>query len=307
MSLGLLFPGQASQHAGMLPWLDADAGRCGVLKLLQHELGTDWRRHSADTAWATRNDVAQRLLTGLCLAAWQQLKPLLPAPAVIAGYSVGELAAYSAAGVFDAETAWRLAGQRAAIMDACVQGTATGLLSLSGAAPMLIERLCRAHRLAVAICIGVDRCLVGGLLDNLSAAEREATSAGASCKRLSVPLASHTPLLAAGVAPLAAVLEGTTFAVPHTPLVVGLTGQVLRGAGELRQALAQQMASTLRWDWCMDTLAERGVRCVLEVGPGSALAQMWRARVPDVPARSVDEFQSPAGVARWVADMLSPS
>ncbi|MEH3087572.1 MAG: hypothetical protein PGN26_13810 [Xylophilus ampelinus] len=54
----------------------------------------------------------------------------------------------------------------------------------------------------------------------------------------------------------------------------------------------------------MQTLAERGARCVLEVGPGAALARMWRARYPAVPARSVDEFGSRDAVLRWVRRTL---
>jgi [acyl-carrier-protein] S-malonyltransferase len=76
---------------------------------------------------------------------------------------------------------------------------------------------------------------------------------------------------------------------------------VVRHVTDLRRALAQQIATTVLWDRCMDTMAERGVRCVLEVGPGSALSRLWQARHPDIPARSIDEFEQPAGVARWVA------
>jgi [acyl-carrier-protein] S-malonyltransferase len=301
VSLGLLFCGQGNQHAEMLPWLGGDPEPSTALSLLQSELGSDWRQCLNDPAWAARNDVAQCLLTGAALAAWQQLQPLLPAPSVVAGYSVGELAAYSAAGVFDTAAAMRLARQRAAIMDACVPGVDTGLLSLTGASPTLIEGLCQAHGLAVAIRTGADRCLVGGLRHALLAAEREATQAGAACNLLSVPLASHTPWLAAGVTPLATALQAIAFAVPHTPLVIGPTGDVVRHVSDLRRALAQQIATTVLWDRCMDTMAERGVRCVLEVGPGSALSRLWQARHPDIPARSIDEFEQPAGVARWVA------
>jgi hypothetical protein len=78
---------------------------------------------------------ARPLLTGLCLAAWEALAPLLPAPRVVAGCRVGELAAFSAAGVFTAEAALRLAQQRAELMDARVQGQDSGLLAVTGAAP----------------------------------------------------------------------------------------------------------------------------------------------------------------------------
>jgi [acyl-carrier-protein] S-malonyltransferase len=50
----------------------------------------------------------------------------------------------------------------------------------------------------------------------------------------------------------------------------------------------------------MDCIAERGARCALEIGPGTALAALWRERHPAIPARSVDEFQGPDGVLQWV-------
>jgi [acyl-carrier-protein] S-malonyltransferase len=51
----------------------------------------------------------------------------------------------------------------------------------------------------------------------------------------------------------------------------------------------------------MAAVAERRVACALEVGPGTTLSRLWNARYPSTPARSVDEFKTPAAVARWVA------
>jgi [acyl-carrier-protein] S-malonyltransferase len=50
----------------------------------------------------------------------------------------------------------------------------------------------------------------------------------------------------------------------------------------------------------MEAIAERQVACVLEIGAGSALAKMWNERYPDIPARSLDEFQHPQGAVQWV-------
>ena len=304
MTLGLLFPGQGTQHAGMLPWLGHGCAPLPALALLEAQLGADWRQRLADSTWATRNEVAQTLLTGLSLAAWQQLQPLLPAPAVVAGYSVGELAAFSAAGVFGADDALVLARLRARVMDDCVAGQPTGLLSISGAPPGSIEALCHRHALAVAIRIGADRAIVGGLRSALQAAEDEASAAGATCTRLAVSIASHTPWMAAGVPRLAEALAALPFERPRVALVCNHTGSTLRTVDTLRQALAAQIAQTVPWDRCMDTVAERRVRCVLEVGPGNTLARMWNARHPAIPARSVDEFQAPDAAARWVHEAL---
>jgi [acyl-carrier-protein] S-malonyltransferase len=59
------------------------------------------------------------------------------------------------------------------------------------------------------------------------------------------------------------------------------------------------------WDACMETLAERAVTCVLEVGPGTSLSALWRGRYPHVPARSVDEFRSAEAAGAWVIRSLA--
>ena len=307
MSLGLLFPGQGTQHPAMLSWLEQVDPLPAALLQMASVLGDNWRKRLPDAAWSGDNRVAQSLLTGISLAAWQVLAPLLPAPTAVAGYSVGELAAFSAAGVFSAELALGLAAQRAATMAACVAGVDTGLLALSGAPAGWADSLCQRLGLALAIRLGEDRCIVGGPAVALVAAERAAAAAGIHSNRLAVALASHTPWLAPGVAVLAERLAGVPFARPQTVLVCNFTGTALRREGELRQALAGQIARTVPWDRCMDTLAERGVRCVLEVGPGNSLSRLWQGRHPTIPARSADEFGSPQAAANWVRAALAPS
>ena len=308
MTWGLLFPGQGSQHAGMLPWLDTasllPATLPTPLRLMQETLGLDWRQRLGDPAWANSNEVAQTLVTGCNLAAWATVQPMLPAPAVVAGYSVGELAAASAAGVVEAGTALRWARQRAALMDHCVRQTSTGLLAVSAAPPGLVDALCRRFNLHVAIETGDDSCILGGQRQRLTEADQAACQAGARTEGLPVSLASHTPWLQASVEPFAALLTASGLARPRWPLVCNFTGQVQWQATDVVRALSGQLSATVKWRQCMDTVAERGVHCVLEVGPGCALARLWRHRHPGIPARSVDEFHSPCGAASWVREHL---
>ena len=55
----------------------------------------------------------------------------------------------------------------------------------------------------------------------------------------------------------------------------------------------------------MDTIVERGIRVVLEIGPGAALAKMLQVRHPEITVRSVAQFRSMQGVATWLARQLS--
>jgi [acyl-carrier-protein] S-malonyltransferase len=303
MSLGILFPGQGTQHPDMLPWLDHVSS--GALTPLVEAFGPDWRARLADLEWTRQNNVAQPLITGLCLAAWHAVAPLLPAPTVVMGYSVGELASFCAAGVLRADDAMALAARRAALMDASTHGTATALISLVDAPRSLVDRLCHSHGLAVAIRFGPDRVIVGGERRSLDAAAREAALFGATVSALGIAIASHTPWMRAAVAPFAAALEEVRFSSPRIALVTNHDAQVVWSVGALKIALAQQLASPIRWDDCMVAVAERGVTCVLEVGPGSTLSRLWNAHCPAVPARSVDEFREPESVGRWVAAALA--
>jgi [acyl-carrier-protein] S-malonyltransferase len=299
MSLGLLFPGQGTQHPDMLPWLETEVAAAPVMLAMEQVLG-DWRRRLTDSAWSTANSIAQPLLTGVSLAAWQVLAPRLPAPSAVLGYSVGELPAFCAAGVYDVPTALFIAQRRAASMDAAVAHQATGLLAIHGLHGDRLHRLGQEFGLTVAIEQDEEQLLIGGLQTELARARVELEAEGVRCTPVAIQVASHTPWMMPAVAPLLADLQALSFTSPQCPVVTNATGQSETRPETLKQALATQIAQTVRWHRCMDTLAERGVSCVLEVGPGTTLSRLWNRRHPQIPARSVEDFRSPDGVIRWV-------
>ena len=304
MSLGLLLGGQGRQHPAMLRWLLDDPSPPPELRALDAALGEGWRQRFSDAAWLQRNRVAQPLLTGLMTAAWTRLQPLLPQPAAMAGYSVGELAAARVAGVCDADTALRLAQARAAAMDGCAAARGTGLMSLSGAAAPRLQSLATAHGLECAISLGPQRAVFGGPLAALAAAARAARVRGLQAQQLTVPLASHTSWLRDAVPGWAAALARAPLCAPALPLLTAVDAGLPRSAQAWREAAARQIAAPLAWSDCLEALAERNVRYVLEIGPGDALARLWNERWPERPARSIDEFGSAQAVARWVERQL---
>ncbi|MDM0059141.1 acyltransferase domain-containing protein [Variovorax fucosicus] len=296
MSFALLFSGQGTQHPAMLPWLTDD----GLVRAMCVRLGVDdWRHALMDPGWAARNDNAQTLLTGLALAAWSQLAPLLASPAAVAGYSVGELAAFSAAGVIDPTTAAALAPQRAAAMDHCAARAPGGLLAVSGLPEQQLEQLRVETGLALAIRNGDASVIFGGPVAALEDAERLAAAAGAQVTRLRVNVASHTPWMREAAESFSRTLAEVPFHAPSVVLFSNAADRI-RDARSARVALAAQIAQTVRWDDCMEGVLARQVRCVLEVGPGQALARMWNQRYPTVPARACDDFRSAASIAAWL-------
>ena len=305
MSYALIFSGQASQHPDMLPWLESEPAAHLTLQAMTARIGSAWRESLQDPERASDNGFAQVLITGTALAAWAALRDRLSAPpAVIAGYSVGELPAFACAGVFSAEQALALAAERAAGMDRAVAGVATGMLSVSGLSEAAVLEQCADLGLACAIRVSVNHAIFAGTLAALHQAASALTLRGAVCKPLAVRVASHSPWMAPAARAFAETLRSVSFAAPDCPIALNADGTLCREPGVLREALSAQLASTVQWSSCLDAIAERNVACVLEVGAGSALARMWNDRHPDVPARALDDFQQPQGALNWLEKHL---
>lgn len=296
MSFALVFTGQGTQHPEMLPWLVEDdfvRNTCARL-----EIG-DWRERLADRAWAASNANAQVLLTGLALAAWQQLSQGLPQPLCVAGYSVGELASFSAAGVFTPWRALELAELRSRAMDRCGRLAPGGLLAVGGLGSSAIATLCADTGIELAIRNGVDSVVLGGPEPMLTSAESLAVQQGARVTRLCVSVASHTRWMRRAAEEFADFLPPESLKRPHTILFTNAAGRV-REAAQAGTALAAQIATTVHWDHCMEDIHSRAPDCVLEVGPGQALARMWTQRFPGIPARSCDDFRSARTIREWI-------
>jgi len=300
MTVALLFPGQGTQQAAMLPWIDSASGARPALDRLAGLLGTDWRARLADLPWAQSNAVAQPLVTGVSLAALGALGPRLPRVVAVAGYSVGELAACVAAGMLDTDDAMTLAVRRAAAMDAGLDGLDGGLLALSEVDAGTVDAACARWGLEVAIRTGARRCIVGGPGAALVAAAAALAALGAGATRLGVRVPSHTRWMRAAVPALAQALADARWQSPRLPWLAGITATAVRDPDEVRRLLAEQVATTIRWDACMDAVAERRPDAVLEVGQGTTLARLWRERHPEIPARSCDEFGDAAQALAWV-------
>lgn len=301
MSYALIFSGQASQHPGMLPWLEAEPAAAHTLRAMAERIGTDWRTALRDEGSRSNNAFAQVLITGTSLAAWAAIQDQLPqAPAVVAGYSVGELAAFACAGVFPADQALDLAQQRAALMDQAVRGQQTGMMAVTGLSEGRVLTVCAGLGLECAIRIHPGQTVFAGTDDALSQAMPGLLALGAVCKRLDVRVASHSSWMAPAARAFAETLADLPFAAARCPIATNADGALVRNPAALRQSLSRQLASTVQWAACMEAIKERQVACVLEMGAGSALARMWNERHPGIPARSIDEFQHPQGAVAWL-------
>jgi len=257
----------------------------------------------ADPATLYSNRIGQILCCTQALAAWAMINPHLAGPVVIAGYSVGELAAWGCAGLLGQAEVLRLAVVRAEAMDAAGSDR-TGLAAVRGLSRARLDSICRPRDVYIAIVNGEDLFVVGGARGALKSVCDEALKAGAlRASTLQVAVAAHTPLLAEASRQFGLALARENLRHPIARgirLLTGIDGEVVFDPQEAAGKLAEQISRTVNWAACLDGCRAAGAQTVLELGPGRALANMAREVLTDAHVRSVEDFRTRDGVLAWL-------
>jgi [acyl-carrier-protein] S-malonyltransferase len=183
------------------------------------------------------------------LAAWASLGTVRSARAVIAGYSIGELAAWGCAGAFDELSILRLAQRRATVMDAAAPND-SGLAVITGLRRPVIEPILARHALSIAIVNDVDSFTVGGPRTPLRAACEEAAARGAKrTVTLPVTVPSHTPLLSEATEQFRVTLREASPRLPRAGyrLLSGIDGETVLDIETGIDKLTRQISTTIDW------------------------------------------------------------
>ena len=302
--VAILCSGQGGQHPAMFD-LVADCPEAEpVFAAAAAVLGQDPRRfvHEVAPAELFSDLSGQILCCTQALAARTALGTAWPARAVIAGYSVGELAAWGCSGAVDGACILSLAQRRAAMMDA-VAPRDSGLAAIVGLRRPTLEPILARHALSIAIIDEVDTFVVGGLSADLEAACEEAAARGARrTVSLRVAVPSHTPLLVGATEQFRAILRESSPRLPSAGyrLLSGIDGDTIHDMETGIDKLARQISTTIDWAACLESCRSAGAETALELGPGTALSRMASALFPGGRARAVEEFRTVAGLRAWL-------
>ena len=305
MTLAVRLAGQGAQHPGMFDLTaehpEAQAVFAAAEPLLNGHDARDLARAGGGALHDNRT--GQILCCVAALAGWAALGSGRPARAIVAGYSIGDLAAWGVAGRLRPESVLDLAAERAEAMDAA-SGEGFGLAGIRGLGLSALAEMAARHDCHLAIRNASDSGVVGGAREALEALCAEAAGAGAQrAVVLPVHTPSHTPLLAAATERFREALGRARLSrpAPGAPrLVSGLDGATVFDPGTGLDKLALQISRTIDWAACLEACREYGADRVLELGPGHALATMARAALPDARVHALEEFRSIAGASDWI-------
>jgi [acyl-carrier-protein] S-malonyltransferase len=253
------------------------------------------------------NRLGQILCCTQAMAAWSVLSSCAPKPWIVAGYSVGELAAWGVAGVFDPEQVLRLTVRRAKLMDDATQER-SGLAAIRGLTQKVLMPLCDQHGVYIAIINGVDQFLVGGTNEALVDFVKAASAHGAQAKTIPVAVPSHTPLLKAashGFRDIVAESRHEREMPAEVRLLSGIDGGPVFDIKEGLEKLALQIEQTVNWAACMEACRAARVTKVIELGPGNALIRLFNEAMPGFDAHSLFEFRSLSGIKHWLSGSVA--
>jgi acyl transferase domain-containing protein len=302
--IAFLLPGQGSQYLGMCadlamsfgaargPWdRAADLGLEPGTPL--HEVvfprpgfGADWERSLADRLTATQ--WAQPAIGCASIAQLALLRQLGVAADMVAGHSFGEVTAMFAADILSEADALRVARRRGELMaDAAkVPGAMTALNVPLEKVQELLAR--EAPRVVVANHNSPSEVVVSGPTAAIDELETKLAAQGITPRRLPVASAFHSDVVSDSCAPFAEFLTGVEFGAPRIPVYSNALASVHDGAPEaLREALAAQIASPVRFVEMVQAMHAAGAKTFIEVGPASVLTRLVERTLDGLPYLAV--------------------
>lgn len=273
--IALLAPGQGSQTPGMLtPWLELDGARDTVgrwsdltgLDLIR--LGT-----TAEADEIKDTSITQPLVVALALLAYAELTRRIDVPdgTIVAGHSVGELAAAAMSGALSADDAVALAAVRGREMAAACALEPTGMAAVMGGDPEEVVAWLAGFDLVPANRNGAGQIVAAGPLEALDKIIEAEDRPANKVIKLKVAGAFHTRFMAPAREALAVRAKDVRVSDPVRPVLSNADGTVVTSGTDLLARLVTQVTNPVRWDSCMATLAERGVTALVELPPAGAL------------------------------------
>ncbi len=306
MALAFVFPGQGSQAPGMGRDLAAAFGAARevfqeVDEALKQKLSALMFEGPAEDLTLTAN--AQPALMAHSIAVLRVLEregglDLGARVALVAGHSLGEYSALTAAGAFDLATAARLLRLRGEAMQQATPAGTGAMAALLGAEMDQAAAICAAARtdpetgaaevVEIANDNGGGQIVVSG---HRGAVERAIAAApGQGVKRaLPLPVSApfHCALMAPAAEAMAEALAHAPLRAPLVPVIANVTAAKATDPAEIRDLLVRQVTATVRWRESVAAMVAMGCDRFAELGAGKVLTGLMKRNAPDAAASAI--------------------
>lgn len=274
----------------LAPWLELP-GAAERIGGWSESIGLDLARlgTTATADEITDTAITQPLVVAATLLAHHELTTrglLAGAETVVAGHSVGEIAAYAIAGVLEADDAVALAATRGSEMAKACAVEPTGMAAVLGGDETEVLGRLEALDLVPANRNAAGQIVAAGAISALEKLAED-PPAKARVRLLATAGAFHTHFMSSALDGYASAAEGVTAADPRATLLSNADGQPVSSAADAMTKLVAQLTRPVRWDLCTETIRTREVAAIIEFPPAGTLVGIAKRELRGVPTYAV--------------------
>ncbi len=291
--IAFVFPGQGAQYSGMGRSLAEHSASAKKVFEIADSLrpGT-----SAQCFFGSQEELSQTENTQPCLycadlAAAYALMEAGVVPDMLAGFSLGEVAALTVSGATDLKDGFRIVCRRGALMQTAAENTDSTMLAVLKLENATVEELCRKYPKVYPVnynCPG--QLVVAGSKEQLHDFQADIQAAGGKGLFLNVNGGFHSPFMKEAADKFAKVLADVPFSQPRIPLYSNFTARPY--AESAAYLLVQQIQNPVRWQMTVENMIADGAELFVEVGAKKILSKLISKISGAVRTYAVEDWES---------------
>jgi len=314
MTRAILFPGQGSQYPGMGremadSFIEARHVFEEVDEVLKQKLSQIIFSGQPEELALTEN--TQPALMAVSLAILRVLEKqgklkIRDIAAYVAGHSLGEYSALTAAESFTLADSARLLRIRGKAMQQAVPKGQGGMVVLLGA-DLDLARKIAAEAAAGDICQAANdnspgQVVLSGSTEAIARVAGIATGHGVK-RTVSLPVSApfHSELMAPAAKTMQEALANVEIKSPSLPLIANVTAMETSSPSEIRRLLVEQVTGMVRWRESVVYMENKGVDNIVEIGAGSVLSGLTKRSSAKIATISLER---PADIEKFLESLI---
>lgn len=238
--------------------------------------------------------VAQPLIYTMSMCALEAAKNIAPAPACVAGHSLGEYAALTCAGVFDLETGLKVIKARALAMQNAAEKASGAMYAILGSDAETITAVCNETE-GYVLPVNYNspaQTVIAGESEAAAKAAQTLADKGAKAVKLAVNSAFHSAMMQSAADEFGKALDSVKVNAAKVPFYSNVYGGYLPEIKDIKEYLTAHLVSPVKFVYEVNAMVEDGVDTFIEFGPNKVLTGLVKKTNRSVTALNVENMKT---------------